>query len=273
MCANSLQNKDTRDRLILISYYILSESLLYEAKAITGALNTLKAFLDNESSIVYGSVSKKELNDLYVNALVNNKKPREEVYDELINRVPNKKCPYCEIGQVTTLDHYLPKSKFPLFSVTPINLIPSCKDCNTAKSSKLILSPKDQSLHPYFDHGHFISEQWLTAEVIYENKTIVNFYVSPPAHWSNIDKGRVNAHFKSFNLAERYSNEASNELASLKSIFEATNTTTSEGRRILLERSAISLACLNPKTSWRIAMHHALSKCEYYCSSGFNLIN
>ena len=44
------------------------------------------------------------------------------------------KCPICGIGQASTLDHYLAKTIYPTYAVTPYNLVPVCKDCNFAKS-------------------------------------------------------------------------------------------------------------------------------------------
>src|SRR5271156_745446 len=38
------------------------------------------------------------------------------VYDALLTHAPHGRCPYCTQGQVSTLDHYLPRQKFPEFS-------------------------------------------------------------------------------------------------------------------------------------------------------------
>ena len=50
------------------------------------------------------------------------------------NGYRNDKCPLCECDSVGTMDHYLPKEKYPLFVVHPRNLIPCCNSCNQHKS-------------------------------------------------------------------------------------------------------------------------------------------
>ncbi|TGA97710.1 hypothetical protein E4665_11460 [Sporolactobacillus shoreae] len=54
-------------------------------------------------------------------------------YDLFLSLPPNEKCPYCGQKKVSTLDHFLPKSVYTPLIVTPTNLVPSCKDCNTEK--------------------------------------------------------------------------------------------------------------------------------------------
>lgn len=42
-------------------------------------------------------------------------------------------CGYCGIDTATTLDHYLPRRRFPEFIGLSRNLIPSCSSCNTPR--------------------------------------------------------------------------------------------------------------------------------------------
>lgn len=70
-------------------------------------------------------------------------------------------CPYCNEAFITTLltekrkvradlDHYYPKSKYPYFSMSLYNLIPSCLKCN--RSLKGGQDPGFNMLHPYKDN-------------------------------------------------------------------------------------------------------------------------
>lgn len=64
-------------------------------------------------------------------------------------------CPFCGEEVIpSTLDHFLPKEKFPEYSICLINLIPMCTKCQgkDAKGEK-ILSQNNQRifLNPYFD--------------------------------------------------------------------------------------------------------------------------
>ena len=105
--------------------------------------------------------------------MVPKEKLARKYYDKLLSLAPLNRCPYCGIGQVSTLDHYLPKTKFLIFSVLPYNLVASCKDCNTGKLDSYATTQNKQTLHPYYDD--FTSEQWLYARVLQPLK--IEFYV------------------------------------------------------------------------------------------------
>src|SRR6266446_4463738 len=57
--------------------------------------------------------------------------------------------------------HHLPKSRYPDLSVSPINLVPCCMDCNTNKRAIFPTSGQEETLHPYYDN--FEGEKWLQA--------------------------------------------------------------------------------------------------------------
>lgn len=60
-------------------------------------------------------------------------------------------CPMCGSMHSGTLDHYLPKNGFPIFSVFSKNLVPACK-CNIKRGETLLgADPGERVLHPYFD--------------------------------------------------------------------------------------------------------------------------
>lgn len=60
-------------------------------------------------------------------------------------------CPMCGSMHSGTLDHYLPKNGYPIFSVFSKNLVPACK-CNSKRSETLLgVNPGERVLHPYFD--------------------------------------------------------------------------------------------------------------------------
>ncbi|MEN9902218.1 MAG: hypothetical protein RL651_882 [Pseudomonadota bacterium] len=74
-------------------------------------------------------------------------------------------CPACgELGRPNTLDHYLPKGKYPHFCVTPVNLFPMCDACQRSKLDKTGTADEPRFfLHPYFDV--FIAEQVISVEI------------------------------------------------------------------------------------------------------------
>jgi len=61
-------------------------------------------------------------------------------------------CPMCGSMHRGTLDHYLPKNTYPIFSVFSLNLVPACK-CNS-KRQETLTGPSlgERVLHPYFDN-------------------------------------------------------------------------------------------------------------------------
>lgn len=64
-------------------------------------------------------------------------------------------CPFCsEAGTPNTLDHFLPKEKYPEFSILSKNLVRACDICQgaDAKGSKVFNNEGERLfLHPYFD--------------------------------------------------------------------------------------------------------------------------
>lgn len=76
-----------------------------------------------------------------------------QTLDTLRNKHKLNYCPCCgSPGKPTTLDHYLPQSIFPEFSIVFENLTPMCSKCNELKKNNI----KDKNgnrlfLHPYYD--------------------------------------------------------------------------------------------------------------------------
>lgn len=62
-------------------------------------------------------------------------------------------CPACgELGAPNTLDHYLPKARFPHLSIIPANLFPMCDACQAEKVEKTGDANYPRFfIHPYFD--------------------------------------------------------------------------------------------------------------------------
>ncbi len=256
-CYSSFKSQDIRDKFNTISAFIGSQSTLYDQNASSGSLYIFKPH-----TIVFNPISKEEMVNLYEQNMVRNQAGRK-IYDELKSLALLSRCPFCGVGQVSTLDHYLPKDKFPTFSVLPYNLVACCKDCNTGKLTSYSTSPNTQVLHPYYDN--FTQEQWLFAEVLQPLK--IKFDVKPPANWTQIDKDRVKAHFDCYKLEKRFTIEASDALANLKASFELRNNNVRDIiRELELQFNTHKNLHLN---SWETAMYQALYQDLWYCSGGF----
>jgi 5-methylcytosine-specific restriction endonuclease McrA len=268
-CINSIRNEDLRKRLNLITPNILVAAGDYEQKAKAKQLYSIPPNTCKNDEIALDGVTKKELKDVYSSQMVDRTKAAREIYDLLLSQAPSGRCPFCGLGYASTLDHYLPKTKYPQLSVLPLNLVPSCKDCNTGKSTAIATTAEEQSLHPYFDHQNFIDDQWLYAEVRQTKPATIYFFVKAPDNWDHIPKIRVQSHFNAFNLALRYSLEAANEMVSLRdTLVSYSKLLGSNGSKINLEIEAKS--CANQHINyWKTAMLQALASSEWYCNGGF----
>lgn len=191
-CYSSFTDLSRQDDFKLIAHYIVVQSLQYDTIANNANLYTFPVH-----TLVQSSIQKRDMKALYENNMVKNKRGRK-IYDKLLSLAPLSRCPFCGIGQVSTLDHYLPKAEFPTFTVLPYNLVASCKDCNTGKLASYATTQNTQTLHPYYDN--FTSEQWLFARVVQTSPTSIEFYVDPPAAWNLVDKDRVISHFDNYKL-------------------------------------------------------------------------
>ena len=215
--------------------------------------------------IVYGNLRKSALTKLYTQYFVPKGKPARQLYDRL-KLTANGKCPLCgDIGHARTLDHYVPKANFPLYSVMPGNLIPCCRDCNTEKLDAFSTTLERQTLHPYFDDAKFFDEQWVAARVIAGAPPVIEYYISPPDHWSPEERSRVAAHFLEYGLAERFGVEAGADLPETINTRRTTlqDFSPMEYAEYLREKSVnMNL----PVNNWRRVMFACLARDNWFCS-------
>ncbi len=268
-CISSISDPSLRNRLSQVTNSISTAARDYAQKAEAQLLYTIASNACKNHEITLGNVTKEELKSVYSSHMVVQTKPARMVYDSLLSLAPLGKCPFCGIGHATTLDHYLPKTKYPQFSVLPLNLVPACKDCNTGKLVDSATTAEDQILHPYFDHENFIDKQWLYAEVIQTMPATIRFFVSAPDDWDEISRARVRHHFNDFKLASRYSIEASNQLACLRdslAIYYQTLGDVWVRKNLEIEAETHAKQHVN---SWQTAMYQALSGSGWYCQGGF----
>lgn len=245
-------------------YTFLLNSVSYENGALNAELYLLTStIIPIDKNQRCGDID--ELKKLYSGQMVPENKPARYFYDELMSLAPLDRCPYCGIGTVSTLDHYLPKSIFPVFSILPNNLVASCKDCNTGKSTSYASTKNTQTLHPYYDN--YTNEQWLYARVLQTSPVSIQFYVNAPASWSQVDRDRVQEHFNSYSLSERFSVEAANTLAYLRDEFILHNSNSDDIQYELNKKAKTHEH--KYKNSWETAMYQALSQSQWYWDGGY----
>lgn len=268
-CVSSISCQTQAQNINAINPQLNNSVQDFDTKAATADLFQIQTFTGNDDAVVTGQVTKSQLKGLYTFQMVPAGKPARQYYDQIMMQAPLRICPFCGFGQVDTLDHYLPKAKFPLLSIHPNNLVPSCTPCNKGKNAGIATSKNEQCLHPYFDLGHFINEQWLFAEVIHTRPARIRYFVQAPNHWPEADKARVNCHFNDFKLASRFNIQAGDEISSLRielDIDYQINQQTGVEQALLKKHAVASQQHTN---SWKTAMYQALAVDDWYCSGGF----
>ena len=125
-------------------------------------------------------------------------------------------CPYCfSITRPTTLDHYLPKSKFPEFSVFPLNLVPMCSKCQTIKDEKFLDQSKRKIfIHPYYDAIANVRILEIEITPPYDVPTSVSVvpHSSLNGQWNNL----VSRHIENIKINSRYGKNFSVEYTRLR---------------------------------------------------------
>ncbi len=268
-CVNAVPDQVTRANYIANHGHIVQSISAYSAASASKSWYGLpRAAWGQADAIVVGSLSKGNLTDLYTSYMVPSTMPARVTYDEIMVAA-NGKCPFCGgIGLVSTLDHYLPKSAFPLYSVLPANLVPCCKDCNTGKSGTFGLQRAQQPLHPYLDDPKFFNERWVHAHVENTNPIGLQFICAPPQTWQPVERERLLSHFTDYNLAYRYGVQAGAELAkvidsrkgSLKSLSPASF-------QAYLAESAMSPGF--DVNGWNRTMYYALANTPWFYNADF----
>ncbi|MGV0982279.1 MAG: HNH endonuclease [Polynucleobacter sp.] len=263
LCANSLRNLTLKTKLLNIKPTIAASETKYAALGIKASL-----YLHPTCKDINGQVSADEMKDLYQNTFVKSNKTRH-LYDSIKKSSPNDICPFCGQRTVSTVDHYLPKSIYADLTITPLNLLPSCADCNFSKRAVTALAPQDQTLHPYFDDAD--SDQWLFAKLEETTPAALTFFVRCPAHWDQIKQSRTESHFKTFKLAQLYASNSANELNNMRFHLQKLFAADVSGQliKLHLEDMAETYAA-NYKNSWQGASYEALSASNWFHTGGFN---
>lgn len=166
----------------------------------------------NDSQFRNCFVTRSELRDSYEQHLVRG--TGRKVYDRILAMALLEMCAYCALGLASTLDHFLPKSDFPSLSLEPLNLVPTCKDCNHKKSSKLATSAVEEGVHPYF---WATEENWLTCSVSLQDGDLSPFFAAAPCpHLSHETNLRIENMMTSLDLPLRYARASAGQIAELK---------------------------------------------------------
>lgn len=274
-CLQSVPDEDLRNRLIAQKGLVEDAYTEYAARSVDQTWCYLpKARHGDSDQVIVGDLTKGELTDLYSTGMVASQGAARKKYDQ-IKLLARDECPYCggcgefvEEEGIGTLDYFLPKARFPAFSVLPTNLVPACAVCNAGMGSNFPTDPNLQPLHPYFDAPHFFDEKWTTLTVQEEVPPLVTFGVSAPEGWNDKDKKRVSQHFEDCRLYGRYRTKVASDISSLIDQRRTVHRDLSpDSFREILKVVADNTAL--PINGWKRTLHHGLAESEWFCSHNF----
>ncbi|CZT29356.1 HNH endonuclease [Pseudomonas cerasi] len=182
-CVSSLADQALAAKFFAARSDILAIFEAYHSHASESTLYTFSRCIRGEDGqLVVGELTKGELVALYSSLLSKKANSARKFYDQIMLLAPSGKCPFCSCAPAETLDHFMSKSIYPLFSVLSLNLAPACYSCNKGKGFAAI-GPEDQVLHPYYEPELLETTTWLYAELVETVPASVTFSVNPPADW------------------------------------------------------------------------------------------
>ena len=129
-------------------------------------------------------------------------------------------CPYCGIGAPRQFDHYLPKARFPEFSVHSYNLVPCCGSCNGLKG-EIWLQGNGARAFINFYIDSLPTAPMLEPDVQWSVKKgkrvpVVSFGLVRPVGFSAAKFALIESHFEKLELLARYKDQAHTEFLALR---------------------------------------------------------
>jgi hypothetical protein len=222
------------------------------------------------SDRVTPSLSAELMGTIYKSHFARVGSPSRSLYDAIRFAPAYGICPLCGQRIVASVDHYLPQSLFPVFNLTPANLIPACSDCNKRKLAKYAVTAEGQTLHPYFDD--LGNDRWLIADIGETAPPSIAYRVQPHSGWSSVLRKRVQHHFEVMGLAELYAAQAASELADIAYSLVDLGTKAAPGAvREHLEGEFASRYARDTN-SWKTALYDGLRASTWFCDMGYGLV-
>ncbi len=262
ICVDMVRSVELKNRLRACVALITQATEEFDLKITKGQMHTIA-----REETVNGNVTCDELVGVYTGRMATKDAKGRWIYDKLLLSAPGGICPFCNQREATTLDHYLPKTKYPRLSVATVNLVPCCKDCNDEKDAFYPTLPNEEILHPYFDD--IMNEEWLDAKIIQTKPCSFEYFVNPPGHWPPLLQERIKFHFEKLKLAKLYTTHAAVELSGIRYLLK--KHLTDIGRAAVkkyLEENAASKAdyLMN---SWQAAFYRAAMNDDWFIDGGF----
>lgn len=263
-CISRVRSDELRERLKCVTNDIVDSARKYATYA---AQQELHHFPHDDN--VAGVVTRDEMIATYDQRMVPKDAPARRIYDAIKLLPEHDLCPFCDHGVVSTLDHVLPKTIYPVLAVTPDNLVGCCSDCNKAKRNITPQTAGDTAIHPYFDD--VTDKPWLEGRVIEGAGAAVIFRTVPQVAWADELNQRVANQFRLLKLGELYSKQAARIISGHRKIlirFYNDGGVSSVKAELVRQYKSWRDYRLN---CWQAATFFALSKSVWYCEEGHRL--
>jgi 5-methylcytosine-specific restriction endonuclease McrA len=264
-CISDVTDAGERAAYLSIADEVQTAGDTFEAAVTSLTLHRMAA-----AAPVAANITTDKLKEVYTVRMVARAAGRKH-YNTLLASAPFGTCPLCSIGEVSTLDHYAPKSRHPMLAVVPINLVPACSICNLGKHDDLPSGPTKHNLHPYLDDFTVIDDhQWLVAEINHTSPASFKFLVSaPPPAWTPVLAERVRHHFGSFELDRRFALRAANQLVSIRYSLDALYAAGGAADVQNFLRVEAESRRRAQRNSWDTAMYSAMAADPWFANGGF----
>jgi hypothetical protein len=177
------------------------------------------------------------------------------------------KCPYCGFGEIYSLDHHLPRSKYELLAIYAKNLVPCCHVCNHKKRALASDDPNEHIAHVYLDafpRGRFLVAQIAAGK----DRFRATFQIRRCSGMSAELFARLKFQLDRFALNARYQAEVNDLLVSHQLSIES-NATTPRRLRRFLRSTRDSFRASYGLNHWRTALFHALAQSDDFISGGY----
>ncbi|WP_439890041.1 HNH endonuclease [Ralstonia sp. 25C] len=201
--------------------------------------------------------------------------PMTALRGKLLDRVIVARCPLCGLSESSTLDHYLPKERYPEFSIFPTNLVPSCTVCNTRKSDRILQAGTDvrMFLHPCFDAIPDATFLAVRAR-IEADALILSYRLTRPEGMAMRTFRHLQSHFAELDLADRYRRMGLWHLGEQYPALRRAYGFGEDAARVvekLLEGARDFEEVVGPNY-WLAKLYRALAANDEFCDGGFEVV-
>ncbi|MXZ91547.1 MAG: HNH endonuclease [Chloroflexi bacterium] len=261
------------DSVVARRHNATKDALAQHRGAVAGALADYLKFSGNGSSLQPIPVTPAVSHALETNFdLLDSNGSHSSIRDEILGSAHNGACPYCNSATVDTLDHVLPKTVYPEFSVLAQNLVPSCGTCNRKKGSTCFHSSGLNLMHPYFTKVP--NDAILVVDVVVTNQEVTwRFSLQQSASIANDDFALINNTFTLLELADRYSDVSVGEIIDAISGFDdfyADGDPTAV--RAFLQKLAVGSQNSRGPNYWKTVILQALADSDAFCAGAYRTL-